>query len=158
MIKLNPAQLIRKKQEIPGCFPESIGKINWERFENTWFPMPFFLHNGKQSEFGPTNWCRFKLIPVESSGRSRKYNILLAFDTRSCFEEEEFEEEDLNETPVFTNASEKLKYYALCDNEYKLISCCSEAFKCDWVDKYILKKFHVTETNNINDLRLQNQN
>lgn len=138
-----------------GCFHESVGKINWERFENIWFPMPFFLHNGKQSEFGPTNWCRFKLIPIESSGRSRKYNILLAFDTRSCFEEEEFEEEDLNETPVFTNASEKSKYYALCDNEYKLISYCSEAFKCEWVDKYILKKFHNTETSNINDLKLQ---
>ncbi len=138
-----------------GCFHESVGKINWERFENIWFPMPFFLHNGKQSEFGPTNWCRFKLIPIESTGRSKRYNLLLAFDTRSSFEEESFEEEDLNETPVFTNVSEKSKEYALCDNEYKLVSYCSEAFQCDWVDKYILKKFHNTEASNINDLKLQ---
>jgi hypothetical protein len=115
------------------------------KFENTWFPLPFFLLNGKQSEFGPTNWCRFKLITTDINGKTRKYNLLLAFDTQSCFEDENFENEDLNETPVFTNVSEKSKQYAICNNEFKLTAFCSEAYNCDWVDKYVLKHFHNIE-------------
>jgi len=43
-----------------GCFDVSVSKIkkaHWNRFENTWFPMPFFQLKGKRSDFGPTNWC-----------------------------------------------------------------------------------------------------
>ncbi len=134
-----------------GCFQIGVGKINWGKFENVWFPMPFFLLDGKQSEFGPTNWCRFKLIPVDINGKTRKYNLLVAFDTFSSFEDEDFEDEDLNETPVFTSVSEKSKEFALCNNEFKLIGYCSEAYNCDWVDKYILKQFHNLE--NINDYK-----
>ncbi|MDR1340323.1 MAG: virulence factor SrfB [Prevotellaceae bacterium] len=136
-----------------GCFQESISRINWDKFENVWLPFPFFLLNGNKSEFGPTNWCRCKLIPLETGGRARKYSLLLAFDTRSLFEKEDFEDEDLKETPVFTSNYDKSKDYALCNNEYKLVGYCSEAFKCDWVDKYILKRFHNLE--NINDYRGQ---
>lgn len=137
-----------------GCFQIGVGKINWEKFENVWFPMPFFLLNGKHSEFGPTNWCRFKLIPADINGQKRKYNLLIAFDTYSSFEDENFEDEDLNETPVFTNLSEKSKEFALCNNEFKLIAYCSEAYNCDWVDKYVLKQFHFLE--NINDYKGSN--
>jgi hypothetical protein len=136
-----------------GCFYESINRIkeaDWKRLEDFWFPMPFFLLKNNRSEFGPTNWCRFKLIPIESTGRTREYNLLLVFDTRTVFKEEGFEDEDLQETPIFTNAADQQKEYALCNNEYKLISYCSEAFKCDWVDKYLLKLFH--DTDNINRL------
>jgi hypothetical protein len=134
-----------------GCTQIGVGKITWEKFENVWFPMPFFLLNGKQSEFGPTNWCRFKLIPVDINGKTRKYNLLIAFDTYSSFEDENFEDEDLNETPVFTNIAEKSKEFALCNNEFKLIAYCSESYNCDWIDKYVLKHFHNLE--NINDYR-----
>ena len=143
-----------KEPRDSGCFDVSVSKIkeeDWRKFENTWFPMPFFQFNGKQSEFGPTNWCRFKLIPIGIEGRIKRYNLLLAFDTRTVFQEEGFEDEDLQETPIFTNAAEQEKKYALCNNEYKLASYCSEAFKCEWVDKYILKHFH--NVDNINDLR-----
>jgi hypothetical protein len=136
-----------------GCFQIGVGRINFEKFENVWFPMPFFLLNGKQSEFGPINWCRFKLIPVDANGKTRKYNLLLAFDTYSSFEDENFEDEDLNESPVFTNGSEKSKEFALCNNEFKLIAFCSEEYNCDWIDKYVLKQFHNLE--NINDYRGQ---
>jgi hypothetical protein len=138
-----------------GCFQIGIGKMNWDKFENIWFPMPFFLLNGKQSEFGPTNWCRFKLIPTEINGNRRKYDLLIAFDTYSSFEDENFEDEDLNETPVFTNIAEKSKEFTLCNNEFKLIAYCSEAYNCDWVDKYVLKQFHNLE--NINDFKGSNQ-
>jgi len=154
--EFNKNSIIKIDTEDPkdsGCFQIGVGRINFEKFENVWFPMPFFLLNGKQSEFGPTNWCRFKLIPVDNTSKIRKYNLLLAFDTFSSFEDENFEDEDLNETPVFTNVSEKSKEFALCNNEFKLIAFCSEAYNCDWVDKYLLKQFHNLE--NINDYRGQ---
>lgn len=136
-----------------GCFHESLGKISWEKFENVWLPFPFFSLNGDKSEFGPTNWCRFKLIPIDTTGNKRKYDILIAFDTKSSFEKEDYEDEDLNETPVFSSNYDKSKEFALCNNEYKLISYCSEEFKCDWVDIYILKHFHKIDS--INDFKGQ---
>jgi hypothetical protein len=137
-----------------GCFQKSINNINWAKFENVWLPFPFFLLNGNKSEFGPTNWCRCKLIPVGTNGNIRKYNLLLVFDTRSLFEKEDYEDEDLNETPVFTSNYDKSKDYALCNNEYKLVGYCSEKYKCGWVDKYLLKLFH--NINNINEYMGQN--
>lgn len=128
-----------------GCFDVSVSKIketDWNKFENTWFPMPFFQLNGKRSDFGPTNWCRFKLIPNGLEGNIKKYNLLLTFDTRTVFKEEGFEEEDLQETPIFTNAADILKNYALCNTEEGLIGYCSEEKNCGWVDKYLLKHFY----------------
>ena len=137
-----------------GCFPMSISQVHWDKFENVWFPFPFFVLNGNKSEFGPTNWCRCKLIPIEATGKSRKYNLLIAFDTRSLFEKEDFEDEDLNELPIFTSNYEKSKEYVLCNNEYKLLEYCSKHEKgkdkfgqpiyidCEWVDKYLLNHFY----------------
>ena len=79
--EFNKNSIIKIDTEDPkdsGCFQIGVGRINFEKFENVWFPMPFFLLNGKQSEFGPTNWCRFKLIPVDNTSKIRKYNLLLA--------------------------------------------------------------------------------
>lgn len=142
----SPIPIETERPEDSGCFQESISRIKLDKFENVWFPMPFFLLNGNKSDFGPTNWCRFKLIPVETDGKIRKYNLVLAFDTRSAFEKETFEDEDLNETPVFTSNYERTKNFSLCNDEYKLIAYCSEAFNCDWVDKYLLKLFHQCES------------
>lgn len=139
-----------------GCFDVTLGRIqegDWKMFENTWLPMPFFQLKGKRSEFGPTNWCRFKLIPNGQDGKIKKYHLLLAFDTRTVFKEEGFEEEDLQETPIFTNAAETSKNYALCNTEEGLVGYCSEEKNCGWVDKYVLKHFH--DVDNINDKRLE---
>lgn len=139
-----------------GCFDVSISKIkeaDWKKFENTWFPMPFFQLNGKRSDFGPTNWCRFKLIPNWQEDKIKKYNLLLAFDTRTVFKEEGFEEEDLQETPIFTNVADSIKNYALCNTEEGLIGYCSEEKNCEWVDKYVLKHFH--DIDNINEKKLE---
>src|SRR5690554_5876762 len=133
----SPIPIDTERPEDSGCFQESINRIKWEKFENTWFPMPFFSLNGKKSDFGPTNWCRFKLVPVEIDGKLRKYNLVLAFDTRSEFEKEDYEDEDLNETPVFTNTFDKSKDFSLCNDEFKLITYCSEEFNCKWVDDYV---------------------
>lgn len=153
----SPIPIDTERPEDSGCFQESVNRIKWDKFENIWFPMPFFLLNGNKSEFGPTNWCRFKLIPAETDGKTRKYNLVLAFDTRSVFEKETFEDEDLNETPVFTNAYERTKEYAVCNNEFSLLGFCTKYEKgkdrdgqslyidCEWVDKYILKQFHTLD-------------
>ncbi len=139
-----------------GLFDVSVSKIkdaDWKKFEGTWFPMPFFQLNGKRSDFGPTNWCRFRLIPNGKDGKIRKYNLLLALDTRTVFKEEGFEEEDLQETPIFTNAADSIKQYALCNTEEGLIGYCSEEMNCAWVDKYVLKHFLGME--DINDKKLE---
>jgi len=147
----SPILIDTERSEESGCFQESIGRIKWDKFDNTWFPLPFFGLNGRKSDFGPTNWCRFKLVPVEADGKVRKYNLVLAFDTRSTFENDAFEDEDLNETPVFTNTYEKSKVFSLCNDEYKLIAYCSAARNCDWVDKYMLKQFH--DINDVSELK-----
>lgn len=140
--------IIDVKTEDPmdsGCFDVTASKIKeeeWIKFEDTWFPMPFFQLNGRRSEFGPTNWCRFKLIPNGHDNNLRRYNILLAFDTRTVHREEGFEEEDLQETPIFTNRAESSKTFALCNTEEGLIGYCSDEKNCGWVDKYLLRHFH----------------
>ena len=134
-----------------GCFQETISRIKWDKFENTWMPLPYFLLKNGKSEFGPTNWCRFKLIPSDSNEKLKKYNLLIAFDTRTTFENDVFDE--LSQAPFFSNDYEKSNDYELCNIEYKLLGYFSEAFNCDWVDKYLLKHFHNLE--DINDFKGQ---
>lgn len=145
-----------------GCFQLSISRLNWEKFENTWMPFPFFLLKNGKSEFGPTNWCRCKLIPNGTTDKSKKYNLLLAFDTRTTYDNNGT---DYSETPVFANNYDKSKEYALCNNEYKLVGYFSKYkigvdkngqdmfVDCDWVDSYLLKLFH--NIGSINDYRGQ---
>jgi hypothetical protein len=126
------------------CFQITLSRCRWEQFENQWLPFPFFTlgSNGK-TEFAPTNWCRCKLVPESSNGNIKKYNILLAFDTRTKYESEDFEEQDLMETPVFASNYDRSKDFALCNNEFSLVDFCSKVpYNCDWVDEYILKLFH----------------
>jgi hypothetical protein len=137
------------------CFQMTINRCRWEKFENRWLPFPFFnLRANGKSDFGPINWCRFKLIPdtTETASNIKKYNLLLAFDTRTTYEGEGFEEEDSQEMPIFIN--EDSKKFALCNNEFSLIDFCTKhTFKdfatdstieidCEWVDELLLKCFH----------------
>jgi len=137
------------------CFSMTLNRCLWEKFENHWLPFPFFsIGNNGKSEFAPTNWCRCKLIPDTANGSIKKYNLLLAFDTRTKYEGEDFEEEDLMETPVFASNYEKSKEFALCNNEFFIIDFCSKApFNCEWVGEYILNLLHSVK--NINELRIK---
>jgi len=139
-----------------GCFEVSLSKIkdtDWSKFENVWLPLPYFQLNGKRTEFGPTNWCRFKLVFRGGTGQSKRYELVLAFDTRTVFKEEGFEDEDFQETPIFTNQSEHFKNYSLCNTEEGLIGFCSEEKNCGWIDKYLLKVFHGID--NISDKKIK---
>lgn len=134
-----------------GCFQESTGRIRWDKFENKWLPFPFFeLKSNGKSDFGPANWCRIKLIPGETNNKARKYNLLLAFDTRTAFEDKDLD--DLKETPVFVRSLNPSKDYAVCNDEFNLVRYCSKLSKCDWVDKRILRLFH--NVDNLNELKI----
>lgn len=137
---------------VDGTDSFSLNKCRFEKFENKWLPMPFFNVNyAGNSEFGPTNWCRFKLIPVETD---KRYQILLAFDTRTLYENEDFEDDDLMEFPVFASTYDKSKDFAICNNEFSLVDFCSKARNCEWVDNSILKLFH-PNVNNLNGLKIR---
>ncbi|HEV7781734.1 MAG TPA: virulence factor SrfB, partial [Chitinophagaceae bacterium] len=140
--------------EESGCFKIGMNNCRWERFENRWLPFPFFtLGSNDKSEFGPINWCRFKLVPDLANATTKKYSLLLAFDTRTKFEQEYFEDEDLLETPVFANTYDRTKNFALCNNEFSLVDFCSKSKNCEWVDEYILDVFH--NARSFGDLKLK---
>lgn len=127
-----------------GCFKINLRKIQWDKIENQWLPFPFFtLNSYGNSEFGPINWCRFKIVPKSTTNSNEKeYDLVLAFDTRTKYENDDFEEDELLETPVFPSSHEKSKNFAVCDNEFSLTDFCSEGKNCGWVDDHILKLFH----------------
>ncbi|MDR0969257.1 MAG: virulence factor SrfB [Lentimicrobiaceae bacterium] len=136
------------------CFPMTLNRFRWGKFENHWLPFPFFtLGNNGRSEFAPTNWCRCKLVPDSSdNANTKKYNLLLAFDTRTKYEEEDFEEEDLMETPVFASNFDREKDFAICNNEFSLVDFCSKSRNCEWIDEYILDLYHSTENQKITSI------
>ena len=152
-----PIPLETDTPEKSGCFQLSVKTCKWEAFEDKWLPFPFFHINEGKSAFGPVNWCRFKFIPESTVGNIKKYSLLLAFDTRTAYERYDFEDEDLMETPVFTDIAETSKEYAACNNEFSLVDFCSglrdehgqTVCDCKWVDAYILQLFH--HVKNIND-------
>jgi hypothetical protein len=134
-----------------GCFKIDLRKIQWDKFENKWLPFPFFtLNNYGKSEFGPINWCRCKIVPKSTDTNEKEYNLVFAFDTRTKYEDDGFEEDELLECPVFVSSHEESKDFAICDDEFKLIDFCSDAKNCGWVDNYLLKVFHnVTDFDNL---------
>jgi len=137
------------------CFQISTSRLRWEKFENRWLPFPFFVvePNGRTG-FAPTNWCRCKLIPVAETGNIKKYDLVLVFDTRTKYEDEDFEGEDLMETPVFSSNYDKAKEFAICNNEFSLVDFCSKSpYNCEWVDEHILKLFH--NVSDINELSIK---
>jgi hypothetical protein len=136
------------------CFEMNFNRCVWDKFENQWLPIPFFaLNRSDNSEFGPTNWCRIKLVPDSIGSQNRRYSILLAFDSRTKYEDEDFEDEDLMETPVFSSEVDRFKKYSLCNNEFLILDFVSEQKNCEWVDSYLLKLFH--GVNDINILKIK---
>ncbi|OQP39819.1 hypothetical protein A4H97_16490 [Niastella yeongjuensis] len=127
-------------------FNMSLNKCKIENFENTWLPFPYFeLNKQNNSVFGPTNWCRIKLIPTAASiAGKREYQVVFAFDTRAFYEDGNYEDE-FRETPVFASEFESAKSYAPCKSEFMLIDFCSENYNCEWVNEYILRIYHHTD-------------
>lgn len=93
-------------------------KVGLERLEgltlieNQWLPMPYFESTDEGLASQPTNWCRIKLVPVESecSDERRVYKIVLAFDTTS-------QGKTSREAPVFQG--ERFRNFSLCGISHK---------------------------------------
>lgn len=114
--------------------------INYHFFENVWLPVPyFFKRTPKRFGFGPLNWARIKLCPVGEQKGRKEYNVVLAFDTRA-----RYENDDYNECPVFPDQFREQLDFELCNNEFLLMDFCSPDQKWSYIDDYL---FHLVNPN-----------
>lgn len=102
-----------------------------EYFENKWIPLPYFTgRNDEGMSFGPLNWARLKLVPVNITSRSREYEAVLAFDTKTAREPGDTDSPVVNDNKDFT-------VFSLCGDPALLLNYCSAEWGCGWVDDYI---------------------
>lgn len=114
-------------------------------FMNQWLPMPYFKVKIKNKyvtryDCAPLNWARFKMVPVECDREGfKKYNVLLAFDTRSKTADDGY-----GEAPVFEESYVQDQLYSLCSDEYMLMDycSCSNEKTSEFVDRYLLSLAH----------------
>lgn len=107
-------------------------------FENVWLPAPyFFKRTEKKFKFGPLNWVRFKLIPDTTDDENNKYNVLIAFDTRTKYQSDKY-----NEFPVFPDQFQNEMKFELCTDEFFLMDYCSPSNEWGYIDSYLMKLVH----------------
>lgn len=107
-------------------------------FENEWLPAPYFFRRSERRlKFGPLNWSRFKFIPVSDKNGVTVYDVVLGFDTRCTYEDE-----GLNENPVFPDRFRTEIEFSLCDNDSFLLDYCSSGKEWSYVDKRIMNLVH----------------
>ena len=104
-----------------------------DKYENQWLPLPYFKKKGRTFVSGSYNWVRMRLVPVDKSGYVWKYKVLLAFDTRTTYDEVA-----LQETPYF-NQDEPSIEYGLCALPDKMIEFCSPEGDAKFVNAYLAK-------------------
>lgn len=129
------------------CFAGSIteklvkGTCPLDTIENQWLPMPLFeIDSAGNSVFGPTGWCRMKLVPLSKVKNIKRYRLVWAFDTTSL-------KDDSSEIkPSFYGETEK--YYSICNNPSLLFNFFSPfPYDCEWVDDYIATIIHGSKEN-----------
>lgn len=110
-----------------------------------WLPLPYFELDGLGNfKNGPYNWVRCKLIPQETTNSFVKVIALIAFDTRSIYEDSD----DYVECPSFVSNTEKEKHFRLSGEALGLLDFCSG--KNSWVRNYLMNLVHgVTELDDI---------
>lgn len=117
-------------------------------FENVWIPVPyFFKRTEKRFKFGPLNWVRMKLCPIGVHNGDKEYNVILAFDTRA-----RYEEDDYNECPVFPDQFKEEMDFELCRNEFYLMDYCSPNDMWGYIDEYLLHLVH-PEVNGVSQIK-----
>lgn len=118
-----------------------------EAMFNQWLPLPYFeLDTLGNCKAGPYNWVRCKLIPKEGDYEKGMIpvTVLLAFDTRSIYEEPD----DYIECPSFISDSEHEKHFKLNTDALGLFDFCSG--KNSWIRTYLMNIVHgVTELDDI---------
>lgn len=110
-----------------------------------WLPLPYFeLDTVGNYKNGPYNWVRCKLIPRPTEKQDiLSVDVLLAFDTRSIYDESD----EYAECPSFRE-TEKDKYFKLTGNAISLLDFCSG--RNSWIRSYLMKLVHgVTDLDDI---------
>ena len=136
---------IKVDDEMSDGIDGEVYKINFQDkqccfsdFENQWLPVPyFFKKTSKRLSFGPLNWSRMKLLPVDEYNGIKKYNVVLAFDTRAGYEANEY-----NEYPVFPDKYRKDMRFEVCDNDFQLMDYCSSNEEWGYINAHLMKLSH----------------
>lgn len=108
------------------------------KFINVWLPAPFFYRRTpKLFRFGSLNWARFKLVPQGEENGKHKYNVIIAFDTRT-----EYVADQYKECPIFPDQCATHMRFDLCDDESLLMDYCTPNPDWAYIDKYLMKLVH----------------
>lgn len=130
------------------CFAGSIteklkkGTCPLDTIENQWLPIPMFEKDSDgNGVFGPTGWCRLKLVPISKVKNTRRYHLVWAFDTSSV-------RNDLSNEKPFFYEGESEKHYAISKEISLLFNFfASKPYNCEWVDEYIAALIHGSKEN-----------
>ena len=108
-------------------------------FENKWLPIPYFFKRSEiRFKFGPLNWSRFKLIPITTDDvTTKRYNVLLAFDTRTGTNAPEYDE-----CPVFPDQFATEMKFDVCKQEFYIMDYCSPKQEWEYINDSIFKSVH----------------
>ncbi len=107
-------------------------------FENKWLPIPyFFKHSETRFKFGPLNWSRFMLIPIDSTESVKRYNVLLAFDTRTAEQVSKYDE-----CPIFPDQFMTEMKFEVCKQEFYLMDYCSPTQEWEYINNYLFSLVH----------------
>lgn len=110
--------------------------------ENQWLPMPMFEKDASgHSVFGPTGWCRMKMVLSSKTKNTRRYRLVWAFDTAIV-------KNNTSSVRPFFYDGETEKNYAITDDITLLFNFfSSKPFNCEWVDDYIAGLIHGNKEN-----------
>lgn len=126
-INLNVLQKLDEDSEI---FTVNDIETPLEFFENRWMPLPYFESVGEGNmRFGPTNWCRIKLVPHNVQRKVKEYKAVLAFDTSTAKSNDDYESPLLYESP---------KTFQICSDLDLLLNYTNDKFNCGWVEEYLV--------------------
>lgn len=107
-------------------------------FENQWLPAPyFFKRTERRFKFGPLNWSRFKLVSLGEEKGERIYDVILAFDTRTTYEDDAN-----NENPVFPDKFRSDIDFELCYNDLYILDYCAPGNKWSYIDEHLMHLVH----------------
>ena len=130
------------------CFAGSInehlskGNCPLDTIENKWLPIPLFEKDKMGHElFGPTGWCRMKIVPVSRIKNVRRYHLVWAFDTTSA-------RNAMSSVQPFFYDGEQDKHYVVSEDMSLLFNYFSpKPYNCEWVDDYLAELIHGSKEN-----------
>ena len=116
------------------------GKNNMmDSYDNQWIPVPYFFKRGvRRFTFGPLNWSRMMMIPAGEEQGQKIYDIILAFDTRATYGENQ----DRKEHATFPDVYSRDVEFTLCKNEMDIVDFCSPSQPWSYVNERLMHLAH----------------